>query len=81
MQHLAADMWSVRNWEFQQPAVPGLSGELNPLKLLRRRSSLIVDDRLSTGIAKSEHGKGVKPVVLSIFEEPSAESLLDSFNF
>ncbi|KAG7108451.1 Regulator of V-ATPase in vacuolar membrane protein 1 like [Verticillium longisporum] len=37
----------VRNWEFPQPtATVGalLGGEANPLKLLRRRSSLVVDD-------------------------------------
>lgn len=37
----------VRNWEFLLPSAslqPGLGGDVNPLTLLRRRSSLVVQD-------------------------------------
>ncbi|KAF4977525.1 hypothetical protein FZEAL_5959 [Fusarium zealandicum] len=73
----------VRNWEFQQPAVAGLGGEVNPLKLLRRRSSLVVADLPSPGLhfdSHRENKKTVKPPP-TMFEEPDANSLLDSFGF
>lgn len=74
----------MRNWEFQQPVVTGFGGEVNPLKLLRRRSSLVVDDlsatRRSLGLEKANESNKIdlhKPS--SAFVEPEASSLLDSF--
>ncbi|KAI8630854.1 RAVE protein 1 C terminal-domain-containing protein [Xylariaceae sp. FL1651] len=76
----------VRNWEFLRhpTSAQGLSGDIvDPTKLLRRRSSLVVQDipivptipgDMKTG------GHGVKPPA-SVFEEPDANSLLDSFGF
>ncbi|KAK2603932.1 regulator of (H+)-ATPase in vacuolar membrane [Conoideocrella luteorostrata] len=76
----------VRNWEFQQPITVGFGGEVNPLKLLRRRSSLVVDDlsatRRSLGLEQSvDTGKNVPPGIppATSFVEPDASSLLDSF--
>ncbi|KAI1135316.1 regulator of V-ATPase in vacuolar membrane protein [Hypoxylon sp. FL0543] len=76
----------VRNWEFLRqppPATPDLGGEIDPRKLLRRRASLIVQDMPITPAAPSDMktgGHGVKPPP-SVFEEPDANSLLDSFGF
>ncbi|KAG4282678.1 hypothetical protein FPRO06_09351 [Fusarium proliferatum] len=74
----------VRNWEFQQsPGATGLGGEVNPLKLLRRRSSLVVVDLPSPTLkfdSHRENKKTVKPPPTT-FEEPDAGSLLDSFGF
>jgi RAVE protein 1 C terminal len=73
----------ARNWEFQQPIPSGLEGEVNPLKLLRRRSSLVVDDR-PAGLQRkmSIEASAKKPKAPpTMFEEPSASSLLDSFGF
>ncbi|WKT49007.1 WD40/YVTN repeat-like-containing domain superfamily [Fusarium oxysporum f. sp. vasinfectum] len=74
----------VRNWEFQQsPGATGLGGEVNPLKLLRRRSSLVVADLPSPTLkfdSHRENKKTVKPPPTT-FEEPDAGSLLDSFGF
>lgn len=75
-----ADSHAVRNWEFQQsPPAAGLGGEVNPLKLLRRRSSLVVADLPSPAL-HFESKKAVKPPPTT-FEEPDANSLLDSFGF
>lgn len=77
---------TVRNWEFQQPTTTGFGGEVNPLKLLRRRTSLVVDDlsasRRSLHLEESE--KTMKPSLSHAgapdpFNEPDASSLLDSF--
>ncbi|OAA46256.1 WD repeat protein [Metarhizium rileyi] len=76
----------VRNWEFQQPVATGFGGEVNPLKLLRRRSSLVVDDisatRRSLGLERtgSSTRNGLsKPSPPTTFMEPDTTSLLDSF--
>ncbi|KAJ1338266.1 RAVE protein 1 C terminal [Microdochium nivale] len=83
----------VRNWEFFRPtalpAIPSLGGEpvIDPRKLLRRRSSLVVADlptspmaaEMRIGSGFNAHA-GVKPPP-SVFEEPDANSLLDSFGF
>ncbi|KAK4248662.1 RAVE protein 1 C terminal-domain-containing protein [Corynascus novoguineensis] len=86
----------VRNWEFLQPAGPaaGLGGEINPLRLLRRRESLVVADL--PVIPQHEHLKQQQSVPAEMksgghlpkqqappttFEEPDANSLLDSFGF
>ncbi|GAW22071.1 hypothetical protein ANO14919_116060 [Xylariales sp. No.14919] len=77
----------VRNWEFLRlpiPAQKGFSGDIvDPTKLLRRRSSLVVQDiPLSPAVPgdMKTGGHGVKPPP-SVFQEPDADSLLDSFGF
>jgi hypothetical protein len=74
----------VRNWEFQKISSAGLGGDVNPLKLLRRRSSLVVDDLPTSNLHKiavqNGAGKAVKAPPTT-FEEPDASSLLDSFGF
>jgi hypothetical protein len=78
----------VRNWEFLPAAPPkgGLGGEVNPLRMTRRRSSLVVADlpvaglTLGSGMGEKEgHAKAKAPP--TVFEEPDANSLLDSFGF
>ncbi|KFA78230.1 hypothetical protein S40288_02652 [Stachybotrys chartarum IBT 40288] len=76
----------VRNWEFQRTSAAGLGGEVNPLKLLRRRSSLVVDDRPSAklnglGLQKEDGTKTAASKQPTTFVEPDAGSLLDSFGF
>ena len=73
----------VRNWEFQQVPKVGFAGEVNPLKLLRRRSSLVVADLPSPTLQfEMRTGGGKRPEVPpTTFEEPDASSLLDSFGF
>ncbi|CAG7563181.1 unnamed protein product [Fusarium equiseti] len=74
----------VRNWEFQRsPGAVGLGGEVNPLKLLRRRSSLVVADLPSPTLHFEVHRENKKTVKAppTMFEEPDAGSLLDSFGF
>ncbi|KAF7558372.1 hypothetical protein G7046_g5782 [Stylonectria norvegica] len=73
----------VRNWEFQRPAVAGLGGEVNTLKLLRRRSSLVVADLPSPTLQFGmRSGGGKRPQAPpTTFEEPESSSLLDSFGF
>ncbi|KAI1654207.1 regulator of V-ATPase in vacuolar membrane protein [Daldinia decipiens] len=76
----------VRNWEFLRhatPTAPDLGGEIDPSKLLRRRSSLVVQDMPMSHVARTDMktgGHGVKPPP-SVFEEPDTNSLLDSFGF
>jgi hypothetical protein len=80
----------VRNWEFLRSDVtitPGLGGEINPLRLLKRRTSLVVDDMLTSPVAakvppdmKAGGGRPAQPPPTT-FEEPDANSLLDSFGF
>ncbi|KAI4094480.1 MAG: hypothetical protein LQ344_002229 [Seirophora lacunosa] len=79
---LALDL--VRNWEFLVQAKELASkedGQPDPRQMLRRRSSLVVDDLSSpkspTGM-KSGLGKAPPQ---KVFEEPEANSLLDSFGF
>lgn len=79
---LALDL--VRNWEFLVHAkeLPSKEdGQPDPRQMLRRRSSLVVDDLSSpkspTGM-KSGLGKAPPQ---KVFEEPEANSLLDSFGF
>jgi rabconnectin-3a len=82
MQRLAL----VRNWEFLRHdlANVGLGGERSPLRLLRRRSSLVVADlpvqtmELTMNL-KSSGASSAKP--LTMIQEPDANSLLDSFGF
>ncbi|OTB04577.1 hypothetical protein M426DRAFT_320691 [Hypoxylon sp. CI-4A] len=76
----------VRNWEFLRHiplAKPDLGGDVDPRELLRRRNSVVVQDMPMSPIAPGDMktgGHGVKPPP-SVFEEPDANSLLDSFGF
>lgn len=78
---LALDL--VRNWEFlvQPKELPREEDAPDPRKLLRRRSSLVVDD-LSSPKSPTAMKSGLgKPQPQKVFEEPEASSLLDSFGF
>lgn len=99
---------AVRNWEFFQPAgvsgvAAGLGGEIDPLRLLKRRGSLVVADLPSPVVVphlqqqqlqqqqqQQQHvpaemkSGGLLPkqqAPPTVFEEPDANSLLDSFGF
>ncbi|KAL8801436.1 MAG: hypothetical protein Q9182_004453 [Xanthomendoza sp. 2 TL-2023] len=81
---LALDL--VRNWEFLLPPPKELAasrnaGLVDPRTMLRRRSSLVVDDVSSpkspTGM---KAGMGKAPPQ-KVFEEPEPSSLLDNFGF
>jgi RAVE protein 1 C terminal len=98
---LALDL--VRNWEFLQPQPPPIkrlsmrsSISSDPRRLLRRRSSLVVDDmpQLSSsrfsGVSPSPEFRddpfakataGAKKPPPTVFEEPDVSSLLDNFGF
>ncbi|KAL8784259.1 MAG: hypothetical protein Q9213_004081 [Squamulea squamosa] len=79
---LALDL--VRNWEFLlQPkeTISQPEGPPDPRKMLRRRSSLVVDD-----LSKPKSPTGMKagvgrPPPQKVFEEPESNSLLDNFGF
>ena len=79
---LALDL--VRNWEFllQPKEVPSQTqSPADPRKMLRRRSSLVVDD-LSNPKSPTAMKAGVgKPPPQKVFEEPETNSLLDNFGF
>lgn len=78
----------VRNWEFlrptREPRTPLDESPIDPRKMLRRRSSLVVADlppsptKLRSEM-KSGATAGKKPPTM--FEEPDTNSLLDSFGF
>lgn len=79
---LALDL--VKNWEFLQADLKPESDVPNPRKLLRRRSSLVaVDMPLSPGLADFKTSVKAHPAKPppTVFEEPDASSLLDSFGF
>jgi hypothetical protein len=75
---------AVRNWEFLKPAQDALkpmSHIPDPRKMLRRRSSLVVDDLPAPKSPTEKRvGTGKAPAVKT-FEEPDANSLLDAFGF
>lgn len=87
----------MRNWEFFQPAgvtgvAAALGGEIDPRRLLRRRSSLVVADLPVSPVAVSHavpaemksggHLPKQQPAPPpTVFEEPDVNSLLDSFGF
>ena len=80
----------MRNWEFLLPTTtitPGLGGEIDPLKLLKRRSSLVVADLPVSPVASGvpsdmkSGGHHHQPPPPTVFEEPDSSSLLDSFGF
>lgn len=71
---------AVRNWEFLLSGVslPSFDGEPDPRSMLRRRSSLVIADLPPSihSIGRS-HNKGPA----TVFVEPEASSILDSFGF
>ena len=76
--------YTVRNWEFHiQPREPPPHKDEppDPRKLLRRRSSLVVDDLVSPKSPTEKKYNFGKPPPKPVFEEPTATSLLDSFGF
>ncbi|KAL8719086.1 MAG: hypothetical protein Q9225_003864 [Loekoesia sp. 1 TL-2023] len=78
---LALDL--VCNWEFlvQPKELPSKEEPPDPRKLLRRRSSLVVDD-LSSPKSPTEMKSGLgRAPPQKVFEEPEANSLLDNFGF
>ncbi|KAI1753144.1 WD repeat domain-containing protein [Xylaria castorea] len=75
----------VRNWEFLRlpTLAQGFGGDVDPTKLLRRRSSLIVQDIPFAPAVPTDMktgGQAAKPPATA-FQEPDANSLLDSFGF
>ena len=75
---------TVRNWEFLiQPKEPPPTKDEppDPRKLLRRRSSLVVDDLPSPKPSLEKRFSYGKAPPKPVFEEPTADSLLDSFGF
>lgn len=79
---LALDL--VRNWEFlKQPKETTRNGDRapDPRKMLRRRSSLVVDDMPSPTSPTERKMKPVGKPAPTVFEEPSSNSFLDKFGF
>ncbi|KAL9584717.1 MAG: hypothetical protein Q9212_001949 [Teloschistes hypoglaucus] len=79
---LALDL--VRNWEFlkQPKQLPSKEDSVpDPRKMLRRRSSLVVDDLTSPKSPTGMRAGMGKPPPQKVFEEPEANSLLDNFGF
>jgi hypothetical protein len=74
----------VRNWEFlKQPREQTrvLKTASDPRLLLRRRSSLVVADLPNPRMLAEMNTGGLMKSPSSVFEEPEASSLLDSFGF
>ena len=79
---LALDL--VRNWEFLQQPKEDISNGTHPpdpRNMLRRRSSLVVDDMPSPRLPTEQKMKPAGRPTPTVFEEPSTNSLLDSFGF
>ena len=86
---LALDL--VRNWEFlEQPKdvqakmINGDGGavtQADARKMLRRRSSLVVNDLPPTSPKSPVEGQQRAKPAPTMFEEPAASSLLDNFGF
>lgn len=84
-----ADQVTVRNWEFLLPGSslkPGLGGEIDPIKMLKRRSSLVVADLPMSPVSvksptEMRSGGQKQKAPPTMFEEPDTNSLLDSFGF
>jgi len=80
---LALDL--VRNWEFlmqlkEPPKTP--DSPPDPRKLLRRRSSLVVDDMpVPRSPTEAKTRRMGQPPPQKVFEEPDVNSLLDNFGF
>ncbi len=71
-----------------------MGGEIDPLRLLKRRGSLVVADLPVLSPTAAAHQQGHVPAEMksggmmpkqqppaTVFEEPDANSLLDSFGF
>ena len=74
----------VRNWEFlKQPKETTMNGDhpRDMRKMLRRRSSLVVDDMPSPQSPVEHKMKPLGKPAPTVFEEPDTNSLLDSFGF
>lgn len=74
----------VRNWEFLVPlgtTLRALSGDPDPRTLLRRRSSLVVADLPVSKLPLDMKPGGTYKPQPNGFQEPDANSLLDSFGF
>lgn len=79
----------VREWEFLNPlpapakSTSFMDEAINPQKLLRRRSSLVVADIPTfEGLQGQQQKKGAaKPSAQPTFQEPDSNSFLDSFGF
>ncbi|KAK1754317.1 regulator of V-ATPase in vacuolar membrane protein 1 [Echria macrotheca] len=86
----------VRNWEFFfQPAAQQVHHQEGPLRLMKRRESVVIADLPVSPVVGM--GMGMMPVEMksggagvghakaqqqpTVFEEPDANSLLDSFGF
>lgn len=79
---LALDL--VRNWEFlRQPKETVTNGNYppDPRNMLRRRSSVVIDDMPSPRSPTEQKVKPMGKPAPTVFEEPSTSSLLDSFGF
>ncbi|KAI4155167.1 MAG: hypothetical protein LQ340_001181 [Diploschistes diacapsis] len=79
---LALDL--VRNWDFLKLPPPNQRTPkplADPRKMLRRRSSLVVTDLPSPKSPMALKTPAFKPPPSKVFEEPTANSLLDSFGF
>lgn len=76
-------LYLVRNWEFllKGPTFGSLGDEVDPRKMLRRRSSLVVADLPVHTHSIDPVGGGQRQAPASVFEEPESSSLLDSFGF
>ena len=55
-------------------------GDVNPIKLLRRRSSLVVAD-LPVRLGNHAETNGLAHAVPAAFQEPDPNSFLDNFGF
>ena len=78
------DVEIVRNWEFlkqPQDMLKPMSDIPDPRKMLRRRSSLVVDDMPSPQSPMQKRTSVGKAPAQMTFVEPDANSLLDSFGF
>jgi len=80
---LALDL--VRNWEFhiqpKETLAQNKDAPPDPRKLLRRRSSLVVDDLPSPKSPTEKNFFFGKQPPKPVFEEPTGNSLLDNFGF
>ena len=79
---LALDL--VRNWEFLRQPVETIMNATHPpdpRNMLMRRSSLVIDDMPSPRSPTEQKMKPMGKPAPTVFEEPSTNSLLDSFGF
>lgn len=71
----------VCNWEFLvQPKERSRKNSVSdPRKMLRRRSSLVIDDLPTPGF--SSYSRGLKSPPQKVFEEPDSSDFLNNFGF